>query len=71
MRSLNFQDTIDLTNNGYHSYWDNMRTALDYWSITKYGLSYPSGITPQFAVQSFIASDDGRCRSQGFPYRHV
>lgn len=71
MKDLNFQDTIDLTKNVSHSYWDNVRTALDYWSISKYGLSYPSGVTPQFAVQSFIASDQGRCRFQGFLNWHA
>lgn len=38
--------------------------GLRYWSMLKYGLPYPHGITSEFAVQSFVTGDDGKFRFQ-------
>jgi len=71
-RQLTIQDTIDTTKVTEYSNVDMsplMKNSLDYSYMIKYGLDYPSGATPQFAVQSFTASDDGRCSSKDQPLK--
>lgn len=62
-RELSLQDVIspakDFANLNY-----GLTNNIAYWSLIKYGLPYPHGTTPQFAVQSFKSNDDGRCRSE-------
>lgn len=72
-RSLVFLDIVDPTKSIDYQDWQNfspVRNALGYWSILKYGLPYPRGTTPQFAVQSFIASDDGMCHYRELLHCH-
>lgn len=61
---LSVEDVFSPTKNV--SYWDGVLPGmnnLNYWAILKYGLSRPHGTTSQFAVQTFVASDDGKFRS--------
>lgn len=64
---LRFQDTFDLSKSVHHADRGPLfpeEKSLGYWSILKYGLSYPSGTTSLSAVQSFTANEDGKCQSR-------
>lgn len=68
---LRFQDTFDLSKKVNHAERGPLfpeEKSLGYWSILKYGLSYPSGTTSRSAVQSFTASEDSKCWSQSAFY---
>lgn len=59
---LSLQDVISPAKDFDYLHCD-VSNQVAYWSLIKYGLPYPHGITPQFAVQSFETSDDGTCYS--------
>lgn len=72
-RDLNVEDIIEPRKTINYKPWQELSpvsNVLNYWAVLKYGLPYPHGTTPQFAVQSLATGDEGKSRSKKSPNRY-
>lgn len=69
-RELSLQDVISPAKT-FADLNHGVSNNVAYWSLIKYGLPYNHGITPQFAVQSFKTSDDGKCCPEDSSYQYT